>query len=328
LETAPLVLGQIEDETSSGVQVNAPQGLIYDFRAARSRDPRLPRSRRGVAAQGWRNTMSANMTSCDRSSRVEGGDFDSAEWAHPELEWVVVDGPTPGSCVAQRRGESLRDFLSAFRLSASKRRVPRARRERVLVLVRYSGRGKSSGLELGQMQRPRQPVPGPRREGYQVPHYWNRELRSPTSGCSETVDGLDERGLRALDLRGLGARRLQLDEQAHPELEFVIADGPSPADGWGQRGWQRAGRLAGMLGGVPRRGGGVPRARRRARARARQPHWARKASGLELGQMRTKGAVLFHIRDGKVIRHVVYLDRDRADLASLRRRLAEVSADV
>jgi ketosteroid isomerase-like protein len=37
-----------------------------------------------------------------------------------------------------------------------------------------------------------------------------------------------------------------------------------------------------------------------------------KTSGLELGQMRTKGARLFHIRDGKVTRLVVYFDRERA----------------
>ena len=37
-----------------------------------------------------------------------------------------------------------------------------------------------------------------------------------------------------------------------------------------------------------------------------------KTSGLEIGQMRTKGAVLFHIHDGKVTGHVAYLQRDLA----------------
>ena len=38
-----------------------------------------------------------------------------------------------------------------------------------------------------------------------------------------------------------------------------------------------------------------------------------KTSGLELSQIRTQGAHLFHIRDGKVIKLVNYLwDRERA----------------
>jgi ketosteroid isomerase-like protein len=37
-----------------------------------------------------------------------------------------------------------------------------------------------------------------------------------------------------------------------------------------------------------------------------------KSSGLELGQMWTKGAALFHIREGKVTRFVFYWDRERA----------------
>jgi ketosteroid isomerase-like protein len=37
-----------------------------------------------------------------------------------------------------------------------------------------------------------------------------------------------------------------------------------------------------------------------------------KASGLEVGQMRTTHAILFHIRDSKVTRLVLYWDRERA----------------
>jgi hypothetical protein len=37
-----------------------------------------------------------------------------------------------------------------------------------------------------------------------------------------------------------------------------------------------------------------------------------KTSGLEIGQVRAKGADLFHARDGKVARLVLYMDRERA----------------
>jgi hypothetical protein len=49
----------------------------------------------------------------------EHGDYSSAEWAHPAIEVVIADGPTPGSW----RGlvgmaEAYRGFLSAWMMSA------------------------------------------------------------------------------------------------------------------------------------------------------------------------------------------------------------------
>jgi hypothetical protein len=37
-----------------------------------------------------------------------------------------------------------------------------------------------------------------------------------------------------------------------------------------------------------------------------------KASGMEISDKWTKAACVFHVRSGKVTRHVVYLDRERA----------------
>ena len=37
-----------------------------------------------------------------------------------------------------------------------------------------------------------------------------------------------------------------------------------------------------------------------------------KISGLEIGEMRTHGAQLFHVRNGMVTKYVFYFDRDRA----------------
>src|SRR2546426_7691795 len=84
----------------------------------------------------------------------ERGDFSSVEWAHPEIEFVIADGPSPGSW----RGlaglaEGFRSLLGAwegFRTEADEYRE--LDDERVLVLAHLSGRGKTSGLELGQMR--------------------------------------------------------------------------------------------------------------------------------------------------------------------------------
>jgi SnoaL-like protein len=82
----------------------------------------------------------------------ERGDYGSADWAHPEIEYVMADGPTPGTWVGlDELAEGMRDFLSAwedFRAEVDGYRE--LDDERVLVLLRFSGRGKTSGLELAQ----------------------------------------------------------------------------------------------------------------------------------------------------------------------------------
>ena len=102
-------------------------------------------------------------------------------------------------------------------------------------------------------------------------------------------------------------------EWAHREIEFVVAEGPSPGR------WKG---LAGMAGGSRDFLGAWEEYRMEAewyreldgervlvldRCRGRG-----KASRLETGQMRHKGAVLFHISGGKATRLVVYYDRERA----------------
>ena len=104
-----------------------------------------------------------------------------------------------------------------------------------------------------------------------------------------------------------------LDWWAHPEIEVVSADGPQPStwrglDGLAEalRTWRDAwedfraepeefralsdGRVLVLI-------------RRSGRGRA---------SGMELRELRTNGAAVFHVSDGKVTRVVNYFDRDRA----------------
>jgi ketosteroid isomerase-like protein len=84
----------------------------------------------------------------------ERGDFSSAEWAHPEIEYVVADGPSPGSWIGLAgMTATVRELLSAWeqhRVEAEEYRELDG--ERVLVLFNFAGRGKTSGLEVGQMQ--------------------------------------------------------------------------------------------------------------------------------------------------------------------------------
>src|SRR5262245_17092140 len=84
----------------------------------------------------------------------ERGDYSSAAWAHPEIELVIVEGPSPGSWTGLAgMAEGVRDFLSAWEGWHSE---PEEYREldgeRVLALTRGSGRGRTSGLELEQLR--------------------------------------------------------------------------------------------------------------------------------------------------------------------------------
>jgi len=102
-------------------------------------------------------------------------------------------------------------------------------------------------------------------------------------------------------------------EWQDPAIEFVIADGPTPGswsgvagivEGWGDflRVWEEFHH-------------GMDECRELDDERVLvYSHFGGrgKSSGVEVGQMTTKGATLFHIRDGKVTRIVQYFDRDRA----------------
>jgi ketosteroid isomerase-like protein len=85
----------------------------------------------------------------------ERGDFSSAEWADPEIEYVIADfGPASGSWSGPAgMAEGFRSILGAweeYRTEAVEYRE--LDHERILVLAHMSGRGKTSGLELGQLR--------------------------------------------------------------------------------------------------------------------------------------------------------------------------------
>jgi ketosteroid isomerase-like protein len=84
----------------------------------------------------------------------ERGDFSHVEWAHPEIEFVIADGPEPTRVFgAASMARAWSEFPGAWEdLRAEAEEYRELDGERVLVLMHYRGRGKTSGLELGQMQ--------------------------------------------------------------------------------------------------------------------------------------------------------------------------------
>ena len=85
----------------------------------------------------------------------ERGDFTSAEWADDKIEFVLPDGPDPGSWTGiAAMGEAWGRRIStaeSFRIEAEEFRE--LDDERVLVFTPVSGRSKTNGLDLGQMSR-------------------------------------------------------------------------------------------------------------------------------------------------------------------------------
>ena len=81
------------------------------------------------------------------------GDFSEVDWADPDIESGWADGPSPSSRIGlAAMAESERDFLNVWadvRLAIGEYRE--LDDQRVLVFIHASGRGKTSGLELGQM---------------------------------------------------------------------------------------------------------------------------------------------------------------------------------
>jgi ketosteroid isomerase-like protein len=82
----------------------------------------------------------------------ERGDFSSVVWAHPDIELVWSDGPSPGTWSGLAGVQAgWRDFLAAWddhRVNAEEYLT--VDDETVLALVRFKARGKTSGVEVGE----------------------------------------------------------------------------------------------------------------------------------------------------------------------------------
>jgi ketosteroid isomerase-like protein len=83
-------------------------------------------------------------------SRWARGDWSAVEWADPEIEFVIADGPDPRTVTGiARMAQTWREFLATFSDYAT---TPEELEEldggRVLVKLTATGRGKASGADL------------------------------------------------------------------------------------------------------------------------------------------------------------------------------------
>jgi ketosteroid isomerase-like protein len=83
----------------------------------------------------------------------ERGDFGSVEWADPEIEFLVPDGPEPGCWKGiANMANAFREFLGAWdHFTIEVEDFRELDDARILALVRHSGHGKGSAVELGQV---------------------------------------------------------------------------------------------------------------------------------------------------------------------------------
>ena len=84
----------------------------------------------------------------------ERGDFTETYWVHPEVDFQAIgDGPSAGRWEGlDGMANSWREWLSAFQdfqVEAVEYRALDG--ERVLVVGRFGGRGRTSGVEIGQI---------------------------------------------------------------------------------------------------------------------------------------------------------------------------------
>ena len=79
----------------------------------------------------------------------ERGDYSATDWAHPDIEFVIADGLTPGEWRGvDGMAQGWREFLSAFEdHSGHAERLREVEGGHVLARVSVSARGKRSGTE-------------------------------------------------------------------------------------------------------------------------------------------------------------------------------------
>jgi ketosteroid isomerase-like protein len=86
-------------------------------------------------------------------ARWEQGDFSSADWAGPEIEYEMIGGLMEGRWSGiEEMGKACGAMLSAWEdLRADPEEFRELDDGRVLVFLRNTGRGKGSGIDIGEI---------------------------------------------------------------------------------------------------------------------------------------------------------------------------------
>ena len=122
---------------------SSPGAAAADRGPTRVLRPGLTGPTDGQMCQPW--PVSANLELV-RSiyAATERGDYTWAAWAHPEIEFVIPDGPDPGNWTGlAEMADAHRNFMSAWEsLRTEADEVREIDSDRVLVLAHNIGRGK------------------------------------------------------------------------------------------------------------------------------------------------------------------------------------------
>jgi ketosteroid isomerase-like protein len=177
---------------ASGVEVEWPVALVWTLSHGRvvrvAWFSSLEEAREAAGVGG----MSANVELV-RSILAdwERGDYSNSQWAHPEIEYVIADGPAAGRWTGlDGMATAARANLDAwedFRFQGDEYRE--LDDERVLVLVHWVGRGKRSGAHLEQIR-----STGAQlfhlRDGQvtKFVHYWDRDRALDDLGLTPEVE--------------------------------------------------------------------------------------------------------------------------------------------
>jgi ketosteroid isomerase-like protein len=111
------------------------------------------------------------------------GDYSSVEWAHPEIQFVIADGPEAGRSTGRAGlAPTLLEFAGAWEEYRSEVEEYRELDDGVLVLTYASGRGKASGVQIGERRANRFRLRDGKVTGLEV--YWDRERALADAGLA------------------------------------------------------------------------------------------------------------------------------------------------